>query len=1054
MWLKLFLSGIIFLALWIRFWFRKSFSYWTRYNVPAARASIFSGSFMDFVKMKTNFGYHLKDIYDNPKFVNEAAVGVYGLYKPGLLIRDPNLLKAIFIKDFDKFCERSAQCDRHNDPLGDMNLFFARYPYWRTMRMKMSPVFSSGKIKNMYPLLQQVARRLEEHLHKRGDRFVDEFKSLFGRYSTDTISTTIMGFESNALENPEEPIYLEAVKLSKFNFIRAIAFMSALFEPRLAILFKLKTFYESTYGFLKCSIDKVLGEREKSGRCRNDLIDVFVKLKQEAVAEGEDKLFTMNGFYAQACILMSGGFDTSATTITNAFFELAQHPELMSRLREEIHQAFIDGGGEISYERLNSMEYLDMVMAETLRKYPVLPLLDRQYVAPKRNEGYSLKPFYNYEMPDGMPVYISVYALHYDTKYWPDPTKFDPERFSRENRKSQEPMSYLPFGSGPHNCVGQRLGQLQTKLAIAHVLKNHNVQICDRTNLNPRLDPKAFILHIEGGIHLEIVCDRIYVSSFQIARVLNYRSHSHSLAIRTMINLVTLFVVLTTFAIIFAKYWFQRQFRYWSQYKIPQAKASIFSGNLWDFISMKINFGYHLKTIYDDPKFQNEAIVGVYGVYTPGILIRDPELLKTVFIKDFDKFGSRSFHCNAKIDPIGNMALFFAPLKFWKGMRPKISPVFSSGKLKYMYPLLQIVAQSLENNLQRKGEKFVEDFKQLSTQFTTDSVATTIIGYESNALQNIQDPIYLEALELVKFNFRRAISWMVLLFMPQLSELFQAKICYQHTYDNFRKSVREVVTQRERTGHKRNDLIDIYVTLKEMAQLAGEDESYTMDSLTAQTIMLLSGGFETSSTMISSTLYELALQPDILERLRSEILDYLIADDGQISYERLNEMEYLRMVVEEALRKYPVLPLLDRRYLAADKKTGFSLKPYCDYEIPHGMAIYISTYGLHYDEKYWPNPTKFDPERFSKENRININPMTYLPFGSGPRNCVGSRLGLLQVKLALVHILKNHYVQLCDQTNINPQFDPKAFLLQIKGGIKLEVVCDNMFDNATGKHES
>lgn len=77
--------------------------------------------------------------------------------------------------------------------------------------------------------------------------------------------------------------------------------------------------------------------------------------------------------------------------------------------------------------------------------------------------------------------------------------------------------------------------------------------------------------------------------------------------------------------------------------------------------------------------------------------------------------------------------------------------------------------------------------------------------------------------------------------------------------------------------------------------------------------------------------------------------------------------------------------------------------------------------------------------------------MVYLPFGNGPRNCVGSRLGQLQVKVALTHILKNHYVKLCSKTNLDPQFDPKAFVLQMKGGIHLEVIRDNMYDNAVNK---
>lgn len=87
---------------------------------------------------------------------------------------------------------------------------------------------------------------------------------------------------------------------------------------------------------------------------------------------------------------------------------------------------------------------------------------------------------------------------------------------------------------------------------------------------------------------------------------------------------------------------------------------------------------------------------------------------------------------------------------------------------------------------------------------------------------------------------------------------------------------------------------------------------------------------------------------------------------------------------------------------------------------------------------------KFDPDRFSPENKKSLNPMIYLPFGGGPHNCVGARLGYLQVKTAVVYILKNHIVQVCSETNLNVEFNTKAFILQTKGGIHLEIVKDDL----------
>lgn len=103
--------------------------------------------------------------------------------------------------------------------------------------------------------------------------------------------------------------------------------------------------------------------------------------------------------------------------------------------------------------------------------------------------------------------------------------------------------------------------------------------------------------------------------------------------------------------------------------------------------------------------------------------------------------------------------------------------------------------------------------------------------------------------------------------------------------------------------------------------------------------------------------------------------------------------------------------------------------------------------------QYWINPNKYDPERFSPENKKHHHSMAYMPFGTGPRNCIGMRIGYLQTKLGLVHFLKNHCVKTSANTIKEPVFDPKSFLLQFEKGINLEVVCDNMYSNALAKQK-
>ncbi|XP_061402158.1 cytochrome P450 6g1-like, partial [Musca vetustissima] len=475
--------------------------------------------------------------------------------------------------------------------------------------------------------------------------------------------------------------------------------------------------------------------------------------------------------------------------------------------------------------------------------------------------------------------------------------------------------------------------------------------------------------------------------------------------------------------------------------QVSSVPGRIFSGNLYDFLSFKTNFGYHLKKIYDDPQFADKPVVGIYDLYRPALLIKDPELIKQILIKDFDCFCYRFHDIDINYDRIGGQMMFYTCYRVWREMRQKLSPVFTSAKLKYMYPLIQNVAKNIEAYFDSESEVHPVELKYFCARYTSDIVATTLLGFQSNSLQNPNEELWKEIALLAHFNLKRAIDYMVILFAPKLARLFRSKLLYEKSEEFIKASINHAVKERLLRGEQRNDLIDMFVKLRDEASHNGRDVEKYMQTLIAQAAIFIAAGAETSSTTMSNALFELAKQPDVQQRLKSEIKQAFDQEESSVlSYEILNNMKYLEMVINETLRLYPVLPILERLYKRpAGKSTHYSLRPYCDFDIPNDMSIYISLFGLHYDPKYWPNPTKFDPDRFSHENKLHINPMTYLPFGSGPHNCIGSRLAMLQMKCGLVHFLRRHHVRVSKDTVLNPEFDTKSILLEVKGGIHLEV---------------
>ncbi|KAH8254911.1 hypothetical protein KR026_004527 [Drosophila bipectinata] len=505
-------------------WFQRNHTYWQRKGIPYIPPTPIIGNTKPAFKLETSFGLYLSEIYNDPRAQDEAVVGIYALNKPGLIIRDVDLVKSVLIKDFNRFHNRYAQCDPHRDPLGYNNLFFVRNNHWKDIRTKLTPVFTSGKVKQMYPLMQEIGRDLEAALKRHGEessgKYITEIKEICAQFSTDSIATIAYGIRANSLENANGEFRNYGRQMFTFNVSRAKDFFVAFFLPKLVSLFRIQFFTPEFSSFMRKTIGHVMEDRERTGNVRNDLIDILVALRKEAAAEPSKPHYARNQDFlvAQAGVFFTAGFETSSSTMSFALYELAQHPEMQQRLREEINEALLEGGGSLTYEKIQGLEYLSMVVDEVLRLYPVLPFLDREYESIQGEPDLSLKPFYDFSYENGTPVFIPIFALQRDPKFWPNPNQFDPERFSPENRKNIQAMAYLPFGAGPHNCIGSRIGLLQSKLGLVHLLKNHAVRNCADTMNQMKFDPKGFVLQADGGIHLEIVNDGLYDVS---ARELN-----------------------------------------------------------------------------------------------------------------------------------------------------------------------------------------------------------------------------------------------------------------------------------------------------------------------------------------------------------------------------------------------------------------------------------------------------------------------------------------------------------------------------------------------------
>jgi cytochrome P450 len=215
---------------------------------------------------------------------------------------------------------------------------------------------------------------------------------------------------------------------------------------------------------------------------------------------------------------------------------------------------------------------------------------------------------------------------------------------------------------------------------------------------------------------------------------------------------------------------------------------------------------------------------------------------------------------------------------------------------------------------------------------------------------------------------------------------------------------------------------DLLQTLMDARYSDGEGMSDEL--VLSESMQLLVAGHETSSNALSWLLYLLSSRPDCLERLRQEFDSVL--DGAPLSYGDVPKFEFASQVIQEALRLYPPFWMVDRMAVA-DDRAG-------DLAIPRGSTVIVFVYGAHHAPHYWQDPESFDPERFTKANEKLHTPFTYLPFGGGPRGCIGGNYAMLQILMILSALLGRYDLQLSPGQTIEAR---PMVILRPKHGIRM-----------------
>ncbi|XP_067856020.1 thromboxane-A synthase isoform X2 [Heptranchias perlo] len=441
--------GLFVLFLGLLYWYSVSpFSELERIGIKHPKPSPFVGNM--FLFQKGFFEGHQELIRKYGR-----VCGYYFGRQAAILIAEPEMLKQIMVKDFSNFVNR-LKINVINKPLSD-SLLFLQDGDWKNVRSLLTPTFSTAKMKEMCPLINQATDTLMENLKSHadsGDGF--EIHRYYGCFSMDVVASVAFGTQVDSQKNPGDPFVKHAKMIFDVNFFKPLIFLSIMFPSIMLPIRKILpgTSQSQVNVFFTRVIKDIIAQRDQQppderrrdflqlmldarGATNYTTVEKFDIVNSDGHVEESPKtqnakyaattnppkvqkrVLTLDKILGQAFIFFAAGYETTSNTLAFTSYLLAVHPESQELLLKEVDE-FLETQTTPDYNNVQKLQYLDMVISEALRMYPPGVRFGRICGKDCLVNGQLI--------PRGMTVEVPVGALHYDPKYWPEPEKFKPER--------------------------------------------------------------------------------------------------------------------------------------------------------------------------------------------------------------------------------------------------------------------------------------------------------------------------------------------------------------------------------------------------------------------------------------------------------------------------------------------------------------------------------------------------------------------------------------------------------------------------------------------------
>lgn len=327
--------------------------------------------------------------------------------------------------------------------------------------------------------------------------------------------------------------------------------------------------------------------------------------------------------------------------------------------------------------------------------------------------------------------------------------------------------------------------------------------------------------------------------------------------------------------------YFKWIYSYFRRKNIPFLLPQIPFGNVTNSLKGRENMGETLKHLYNEMKSREWKFGGIFFWTTPNLLVTDLRLIESIMVKDFHYFSDRTSYVNEKVDPLSAHLGNLSGDK-WKQMRHYLNPMFTPKKIKNMFQNLIECQSRLVDLTDEKVSSEPIDIRKWLTSFVSDVLASCIFGIEQN--NEMFQKYGRKAMQISKFARLKASFASN---FPKIATFLHLQVTDAEVSNFFVELIRNNVQSRQKNNIRREDLLQMLI-----------DSELTVNQIAAQCFICFLGGFESSSTLMSFAMYELARNPKIQDQLRNEIKNVLNKYDNTLCYNALQDMTYMQQVLQ------------------------------------------------------------------------------------------------------------------------------------------------------------